>query len=116
MDDRNQWQGEGRLTRDPVVRLLDSGTELATFVIACKRSWSVGGQIKEATDYIPVTAWRRQAEIARDELREGSRVLVAGRIQSSNWEDAKGKHYKVEINATSLEPLELRSGSTRVAQ
>ena len=87
----------GRLTGDPEVRYTQSGKAVASFTLAVNRRGS------DATDFIPVVAWEKLAEIIGNNLAKGRRALIEGRIQIRTYEDSDGKKRKVtEVVASNL--------------
>lgn len=95
----------GNLTRDPELRSLPSGIQVATIGVATNRVWKdKNGAKQESTDYHNVVVFGRQAETAAQYLRKGSNVLVEGRMQTRSWDDASGqKKYRTEIVADRIQ-------------
>ncbi len=95
----------GNLTRDPELRSLPSGIQVATIGLATNRVWKDNsGNKKEDTQFHNVVVFGRQAETAAQYLRKGASVLVEGRIQTRSWDDASGqKKYRTEIVADRLQ-------------
>ncbi len=92
----------GRLTRDPESRKLASGKTVTTFSVATNDYR--GGT--EKSEYHPVVTWDRLAEICAQYLGKGQQVCIEGRLQTRQWEDdAKLRHWKTEIVASSVEML-----------
>ena len=91
----------GNLTRDPELRSLPSGVQVATVGVATNRVWKdKNGAKQESTDYHNVVVFGRQAETTAQYLRKGSSVLVEGRMQTRSWDAADGtKKYRTEIVA-----------------
>ena len=53
-----------------------------------------------------MVTWDRLAEICGQYLAKGSLVSIEGRLQTRQWEDdAKQRHWKTEIVASSVEML-----------
>jgi single-strand DNA-binding protein len=93
----------GRLTRDPEMRSLASGKQVTTFTVASNQYLGSG---KEKSEYHPVVAWDRLAEIAGRYLGKGQQVAIEGRLQTRSWDDEKGtRHWKTEIVASHVEML-----------
>lgn len=98
----NQVLLTGRLTRDPEVRKLASGKTVTQFNIATNDYR--GGS--EKSEYHTVVTWDRLAEICGQYLGKGQLVSISGRLQTRQWEDeAKARHWKTEIVASSVEML-----------
>jgi len=91
----------GNLTRDPELKSLPSGTQVATFSVATNRVWKdKDGSKKEDTDYHNIVVFGRQGETSAQYLKKGSSVLIEGRIQTRSWEGQDGvKKYRTEIIA-----------------
>jgi single-strand DNA-binding protein len=93
----------GRLTRDPEMRMTQSQIPVCTFTLAVDRRFKNAGGEKQA-DFIPIVAWRQQAEFCSKYFHKGSRMVVVGSIQTRSWDDAEGKrHFTTEIIAEEIE-------------
>ena len=90
----------GNLTRDPELRALPSGIQVASFSVATNRVWKdKNGAKQESADYHNIVVFGRQAETAAQYLKKGSSVLVEGRMQTRSWEAEGQKKYRTEIVA-----------------
>ena len=104
----------GRLTRDPEMRSLASGKNVTTFTVASNEFVGSG---KEKSEYHPIVAWDRLAEIAGRYLGKGQQVAIEGRLQTRSWDDEKGaRHWKTEIVASHVEMLSGRRKKDYEAQ
>jgi single-strand DNA-binding protein len=104
----------GRLTRDPEMRSLASGKNVTTFTVASNEFLGGG---KEKSEYHPVVAWDRLAEIAGRYLGKGQQVAIEGRLQTRSWDDDRGaRHWKTEIVASHVEMLSGRRKKDYEAQ
>ena len=93
----------GRLTRDPELRSLASGSSVTQFVVATNE---FRGNGKERAEYHNVVVWDRLAEICGEFLGKGQQVLVEGRLQTRQWDDDRGaRHWKTEVVGSSVEML-----------
>lgn len=87
----------GRLAQDPEVRYTQSGKAVASFSLAVSRGRS------DATDFIPIVAWEKLAEIIGNNLSKGRRILIEGRIQIRSYEDSNSQKRKVtEVVASQI--------------
>lgn len=95
----------GRLTQDPQVRSLPSGQPVANFGVATNRIfYNKDKEKQEQAEFHNVVAFGRSAEIAQSYLKQGSLVLIEGRLQTRSWEDKDGiKRYRTEIIAERLQ-------------
>jgi single stranded DNA-binding protein len=93
----------GRLTRDPELRSLASGSSVATFAVATNE---FRGNGKERAEYHNVVVWDRLAQVCGQYLGKGQQVAIEGRLQTRQWDDDRGaRHWKTEVVATSVEML-----------
>lgn len=90
----------GNLTRDPELRSLPSGIQVASFSLATNRVWKdKEGAKQESTEYHNIVVFGRQAETSAQYLKKGSSVLIEGRLQTRSWESDGKKNYRTEIVA-----------------
>ncbi len=94
----------GNLTRDPEVRALPSGQQVATFSIATNRTFkNKEGQQQDQTEYHNIVAFGRTAEVIGQYLKKGRPVYLEGRIQTRSWEAEGKKNYRTEIVVDSFQ-------------
>jgi single-strand DNA-binding protein len=90
----------GNLTRDPELKAMPSGQQLASFGLATNRTYKdKNGQKQEATEFHNIVAFGRPAELIAQYMKKGRPLFVEGRIQTRSWEgkeDGK-KQYRTEI-------------------
>src|SRR5436305_14974116 len=80
----------GRLTRDPEVRALPSGTSVCGLRIACNSSRKdADGALVEKPNYFDVSVYGAAAESVSNYMHRGSRVGVDGRLEWREWETAE---------------------------
>lgn len=103
----------GNLTRDPELRALPSGIQVASFSVATNRVWKdKEGKKQEAADFHNIVVFGRQAETVSQYLRKGSSVLIEGRMQTRSWDGQDGqKKYRTEIVADRVQFGPKGSGS-----
>jgi len=91
----------GNLTRDPELKSLPSGIQIATLGVATNRVWKdKNGAKQESADFHNVVVFGRQAETVSQYLKKGSSVLVEGRMQTRSWDANDGtKKYRTEVVA-----------------
>ena len=106
----------GRLTRDPEVRYTQSrnGDQMAIgrFSIAVDRRFQRGSQDGNDTtaDFFNCTAFGRLGEFVEKYLKQGTKVVVSGRIQNDNYTNKNGeKVYSVQIIAEEIEFAESKA-------
>ena len=91
----------GNLTRDPELKSLPSGIQVATLAVATnRRVKDKNGTWNEMPDYHNVVVFGNQAAAVAQYLKKGSGVFVEGRMQTRSWDAADGqKKYRTEIVA-----------------
>lgn len=93
----------GRLTKDPEMRYTQSGKAVASFTLAIDRPFRDENGNK-ATDFIPIVAWGKIAELCAKYLNKGRQTAITGRIQTRTYQATDGtKRYVTEIIAEELE-------------
>lgn len=94
----------GNLTRDPESRTTPSGQAVCNFSVATSSQWKdAQGQKQERTEYHPIVAWGKLAEICQQYLAKGRKVYVEGRLQTREWEAQDGaKKQRTEIVAENM--------------
>ena len=96
----------GNLTRDPELRAIPSGMNVASFSVATNRTFKDrDGNKQEQVDFHNVVVFGRQADIVNQYLKKGSLVFIEGRIHNRSWDDkATGeKKYRTEVVADSVQ-------------
>lgn len=95
----------GRLAQEPEVRYTQNGNALCTFTIAVDSGF---GENKR-TDFVPVVAWRKLAEVCGNNLTKGRRVLVEGSLNIRSYETNDGQKRRVtEVVAQNVEFLDYK--------
>ncbi len=88
----------GNLTRDPELKALPSGQQLASFGIATNRTYKdKNGQKQEAAEFHNIVAFGRPAEVIAQYVKKGRAIFIEGRIQTRSWESEGQKKYRTEI-------------------
>ncbi len=93
----------GRLTSDPVIRYLPSGSPVTEFNVAWNRRYRAGEEWKEESHYFDVKAYGKLAEDLSTRLSKGYQVVIEGRLTQDRWTGQDGKNYsKVRIVAEAV--------------
>ena len=114
IDNMNKVILMGRLTRDPEMRVSqgDNALNIAKFSLAVDRRFQRNGE--KETDFFNCTAFGKQADFVDRYLKQGTKILLVGRIQNDNYTNKEGqKVYSVQIIAEEIEFAESKNaGST----
>ena len=105
----------GRLTRDPEVRY-SQGTEplaIARYTLAVDRRGRRDASGNDQTaDFIPCVAFGRAGEFAEKYLRQGTKMVVTGRIQTGSYTNKDGNRvYTTEVIVEDQEFAESKASS-----
>lgn len=88
----------GRLTRDPDVRQTagENPTAVARYTLAVDRRFKKDGEA--GADFIPCVAFGKGAEFAERYIRQGTKILVIGRLQTGSYVNKEGvKVYTTDV-------------------
>jgi len=101
----------GNLGQDPDVRTMPNGDTVTKISVATSESWidKNTNERKTQTEWHAIVFYRRQAEVAGEYLRKGSKVYVEGRLKTRKWQDKNGQdRYTTEIQGDVLQMLDSR--------
>ena len=90
----------GRLTRDPVVKSSQGSSEqestkVARYTLAVDRKF---GREDASADFIGCVAFGRNAEFTEKYMRQGTKIVVVGRIQTGSYTNSDGqKVYTTDV-------------------
>ena len=96
----------GNLCADPELRFTQGGDAFAAFRIACteRKRNREGGWGDGHTNFVRVTAFRSLGQNCAATLKQGTRVIVRGRLRVTDWEQGERRGTNVEIDAHSVGP------------
>ncbi len=101
----------GRLTADPTIKYLQSGTPVTEFGVAWNRRYKQGEEWKEESHFFEVKSYGKMAEDLSERLSKGYQVVIEGRLTQDRWTGQDGKNYsKVRIVAESVRILSKPKG------
>ena len=102
----------GRLTRDPEVRYSqgEKSTAVARFTLAVDRRFKREGE--QNADFIGCISFGKSAEFAEKYFRQGTKVLISGRIQTGSYANKDGnKVYTTDVVVEEQEFAESKNSS-----
>lgn len=109
----------GNLGKDPEIRTVPNGDQVAVISVATSESWKDKntGENREITEWHRVIFYRKQAEIVGKYLKKGSKVYIEGRLRTRKWQDQNGQDRQLtEIQGDSLQMLGGQSNAQVSAQ
>lgn len=105
----------GRLTRDPEVRNTGSDSRVARYSLAVDRQFKREGEPE--ADFFNCTVFGKGADFAEKYLKQGTKIVIRGRIQSDNYTNKDGqKVYGWQVIVESQEFAESKAASADQAK
>ena len=107
----------GRLTRDPEVRYSsgENALAIARYTLAVDRRFHKDNEA--SADFIGCVAFGKGGEFAEKYLRQGTKIVVTGRIQTGSYTNREGqKVYTTEIVVEDQEFAESNAASQNNSQ
>lgn len=107
----------GRLTRDPEVRYSQGANSLAIarYSLAVDRRFKRDGE--PDADFFNCTVFGKGAEFAEKYFKQGTKLVVCGRIQNDNYTNKDGqKVYSVQIIVDEQEFAESKAAAGDASQ
>lgn len=100
----------GNLTRDPELRITQSGISVCGFTVAVNRHRTSQDQGQPQADFFRVTAWRQLGENCNKYLAKGRKVCIVGPVSVSTYVGNDGiTRAQMEITADDVEFLTPKS-------
>ncbi|NPU96524.1 MAG: single-stranded DNA-binding protein [Candidatus Omnitrophica bacterium] len=90
----------GRLVADPEMRYTQSGIPVVRMRLAVDRRFKNASGERE-TDFINLTAWRKQAELVGQYMKKGRLIAVEGSLQVNKFQTKEGENrvtYEVVVD------------------
>ena len=107
----------GRLTREPEVRYLESGTSVARFTLAVDKQLSkekrqeMESKGQPTADFINCVAWGALGDTVAKYSGKGLRLLVNWRIQTGSYEKDGERRYTTDVVVNSLQIIDWKNSS-----
>ena len=103
----------GRLTKDPELKYLTSGTAVATFTLAINRDYK-NKDGSTPVDFVPVEIMGKPAEFVANYITKGRLVGVQGSIRVDRYDTPDGeKRTFTKVSGRSIQALESKSKATK---
>lgn len=101
----------GRLTKDPELKYLPSGTAVCEFRVASGRTYydKNAGERKEETLFINVSAWGKSGEFVNQYFTKGKAIFIEGRLKQDQWERDGQKHERISVVAERVQFAESKA-------
>ncbi len=95
----------GNLTRDPELRMTQSGTPVLSFGLAVndRRKNPTTGEWEDVPNFVDCSMFGNRAEAVSKIIRKGSKVCIDGKLRWSQWERDGQKRSKIEVIVESVD-------------
>ena len=87
----NRMVLQGRLTKDPELKVTPSGVEVCSFTVAWNKE--IKGVKKEC--FLNCVAWRQQGVFVNDFFNKGKGIIVEGELETKKYTDRDGNNRSV---------------------
>lgn len=109
MPDFNNAIVLGRLTADPELKYVSTGTPVCSFSVAVSKKRP---NKPEETTFLDVECWSKLAEVVSQFCKKGRHVLVSGSLKQERWKDkttGQGRS-KIKIVASQVQFIDSPNG------
>lgn len=100
----------GRLTRDPELKAVGSGTEVCNFTVASDEYVKKG---EKHTDFFRCEAWGQTGVFINQYFHKGDGILVAGSFRSNEKDDKT--YWQVRVEGAFFPPSSKSAGAAEPA-
>ena len=105
----------GRLTRDPDIRYSqgENAMAVARYTLAVDRRGRKDGASDQTADFISCVSFGKIAEFAERYLRQGTKIVAEGRIQTGSYTNKDGqKVYTTDVVVENCEFAESKNSAS----
>jgi single-strand DNA-binding protein len=102
----------GNVGKDPEMRYTPAGQAVTSFSVATNRQYTTSNneQVKE-TIWFRVSTWGKQAEVCKQYINKGSKVLIEGRLTPDK--STGGPRVWTKDDGTATASFEVTAGTVR---
>ena len=105
----------GRLTRDPDIRYSqgENAMAIARYTLAVDRRGRKDGSSEQTADFISCVSFGKIAEFAERYLRQGTKIVAEGRIQTGSYTNKDGQEvYTTDVVVENCEFAESKNSAS----
>jgi single-strand DNA-binding protein len=105
----------GRIGQTPEGRYTPSGLSVVNYSLATNEiKSSSDGNKTDHTEWHNIVSLGKQADFVTEYVKKGQLICIEGKLRTQKWEDkSKVTHYKTEILADSVTPLEWKQDNDK---
>lgn len=109
MNDLNNVNLIGRLTRDAELRYSSGGMGICKFSVAVNRSVKKNDKWEDEASFFDCTAFGKTAENISQYLTKGQQVCISGELVQNRWEHEGKQMSRIEININHIQLIGTRT-------
>lgn len=90
----------GRVGKEPEIRSMQNGNEVASFSLAVSERYKdKQGNKQESTEWVNVVVFNKGlVSLVKGYVEKGSQIMISGKMKTRSWDDQSGaKKYMTEI-------------------
>ena len=108
----------GNLTRDPELRMTQSGMAILSFGVAVndRKKNPQTNEWEDRVNFVDCTVFGKWAESLSDRLSKGMKVAIEGKLRYSQWEREGQKRSKLEVAVDEIEFMSRNQSQNRSNQ
>lgn len=110
----------GRITKDPELRTISSGSSVVNFTVAVNRPITQQNNGEQGNDrnadFISCVIWNKQAENLAKYVKKGALIGVEGRIQTRQYDANGTTRYVTEVLCDNVQFLDTKNDGQPQAQ
>ena len=99
----NKVQLIGNIGKDPEIRFVPNGKQVAKFSMAVNRSFkNKAGESIDDTQWFNIEAWSGLAKVINEHLTQGDRVYIEGRLKKEKYDKNGETKYFTKVVAQQM--------------
>jgi len=96
----------GHLGKDPEIRALQSGMNVANANIATTERRKIDGEWQDQTEWTRLVFWDKLADVAGQYLHKGSKIFIEGKLKTRSYEQNGETKFITEVHVNDLVMLD----------
>lgn len=98
MSSLNKCTFIGNVGKDPEVKTMNGGDQVANFSLACTDKWTAkNGEKKEKTEWVNIVIFGKLCKVVENYVKKGSKLYVSGKLRTRSYEKDGQTKYMTEV-------------------
>lgn len=119
----NKFIGIGFCGKDPEIRTMQDGREIANFSIGISESWKdkSTGEKKSKTEWVNISVFGALVGVVQNYVKKGSKVYLEGSLETKKYTDKNGvEKYQTQVVLkgfnSNLQLLDSKGGAGEISE